>query len=68
MSKMKKIYIKPEVVLEQIETADFIQTSNWDTKGEGFEGSSESDLDGTVKPGHGFGDAKQGTFVWDEDF
>lgn len=61
---MKKIYIKPEIVLEQIETADIMETS-WGYNGEGFNGDKE-DIEGGLTGGSTFGDAKEaGDFVFD---
>lgn len=61
---MKKIYIKPEIVLEQIETADIMESS-WDYKGNDFT-DNEFGPSGGLTGGDGTDFAKgAGDFVFD---
>lgn len=69
---MKKLYIQPSIEFDTIETTDILESS-WNTNSDnsitgGNEGGAPSGELGGEGSG-GFGEAKQGSFVWeDEEF
>ncbi len=67
---MKKLYIQPSIEFEAIETADILKSS-WEVNSGDFTGDNDSDSPSGSLEGGGsdeFGDAKQSTFIWDDEF
>lgn len=66
---MKKVYIQPSIEFEFIETSDIL-VSSWNTKGNYFTGDNKPDIDGELggETEENFGEAKQSTFIWDDEF
>lgn len=66
---MKKVYIQPTIEFELIETSDILESS-WKSDTDRFDGEDKDAIDGKVDSGDGtdVGDAKQSTFIWDDEF
>lgn len=65
---MKKLYVKPSIVFEAIETSGILETS-WKKKGEDFTGSTVPDFPETELGGGTSSEfAKGGFSYWEDDF
>lgn len=65
---MKKLYVKPSIVFEAIETSDILETS-WTKKGEDFTGKTEDDFPKTELGGGGSSEFAKSDFVfWEDEF